>query len=298
MNWLEYTQFVARDGKKVFILPERVKEVSEIVSEHIPFITRQNNYELFQRRYGLDSTHIKDTRNLLKRIEITDFMVAEIMVKRMFISLALKEPICSITDDVILKIYEQSGIRPYIIAEVLEKNFPNGAIDVFMPNYFEMAFMGFKQSREFAEATATIFRDVFNFNSTWLGSDSSGKDVPDILLVSDKSGFQAVIETKASSKYTLPSTHRDKMIEHYLPEIKDCSNSDLPLGFFSYIAGGFSYTIPRSLNEIVSASSVNGSAMPISVFIKMIEKNVTSPYTHKDIKKIFSLNRKVGIWDL
>lgn len=298
MNWLEYTQLVIRENKKVSILPERMKEVKEIISEHIPFITRPNDHEFFQRRYGLDLAHIKDTRNLLKTSVVTDYMIAEIKIKKIFISLALKEPIGGITPSVIEKISEQSGIKNDIVIEVLQKNFPHGAIGAFMTNYFEMAFKEREQCREFEETTANIFRDIFKFDSTWLGSASSGKAVPDILLVSDKSGFQAVIDTKAYSRYDLPTTHRDRMIYHYLPEISNYSNSDLLLGFFSYIAGGFSNTISRPLSEIVRDSSVNGSAMPVSVFIKMIEKNSISPYTHNDVKRIFSLNRQVDILDL
>ena len=167
-----------------------------------------------------------------------------------------------------------------------------------MGNYFEMAFAGHEQCREFEEATANIFREIFRFNSTWLGIASSGKAVPDVLLVSDGSKFQAVIDTKAYSKYDLPTTQRDRMIYHYLPEINKYSDSNLPLGFFSYIAGGFSNTIERPLKEIVRETSVNGSAMPVTVFIKMAEKSLQSPYSHDEIKKIFSLNRQINIADL
>lgn len=167
-----------------------------------------------------------------------------------------------------------------------------------MTNYFEMAFSGREQCREFEEATANIFSEIFKFNSTWLGSASSGREVPDILLVSDKNNFQAIIDTKAYSRYDLPTTHRDRMIFHYLPDIKNYSTSDYPLKFFSYIAGGFSNNIATPLNKIVKDSGVNGSAMPVTVFIKMIEQNNLKNYSHEKIKNIFSINRQVSISDL
>ena len=298
VNWLEYTQLVIRSNGKLHILPEKIEEVLKILSQQIPFIPRPEEHEFFQRRYGIDPNHIKDTRNLLKTNVITDFMIAEMRVKKIFISLALKNPIGGINSDIIGKISEQSGIKTAVVIEVLQKNFPHGAIGAFMASYFEMAFASQEHCRDFEEATANIFREIFKFNSTWLGSAASGRAVPDILLVSDQSGFQSIIDTKAYSRYDLPATHRDRMIHHYLSEIRNYSSSNLPIGFFSYIAGGFSNTIATPLKEIVTASSINGSAMPVTVFIKMAEKNSTSPYTHNEIKNIFSLNRQIYISDV
>lgn len=297
-NWLEYTQLVIRSDGKLRILPEKTEEVLKIVSKQIPFIPRPEEHEYFQRRYGIDSEHIKDTRNLLRTNVITDFMIAEMRVKKIFISLALKEPIGGINPELIERISEQSGIKSTVVIEILQKNFPHGAIGAFMANYFEMAFAGREQCIEFEEATSNIFREIFKFNSTWLGSAASGRAVPDILLVSGNFGFQAIIDTKAYSRYDLPTTHRDRMIYHYLPEIQNYSSSNLPIGFFSYIAGGFSNTIATPLQEIVTASKVNGSAMPVTVFIKMAEKNSNSHYTHNEIKNIFSLNRQIYISDV
>lgn len=298
INWLEYTQLAIREEKKLYILPERAEEVAQIVSKPIPFIPRPTEHEFFQRRYGLDPAHIKDTRNLLSTNVVTDFMIAEMRIKKIFISMALKEPVGGVNATLIERIAEQSGIKSAVVAEVLQKNFPHGSIGVFMANYFEMAFAGREQCRDFEEATANIFREIFKFDSTWLGSAASGKEVPDILIVSDRAGFQAIIDTKAYRRYDLPTIHRDRMIYHYLPDIRKYSTSELPLGFFSYIAGGFSNSIVNPINDIVRNSQVNGSAMPVTVFIKMAEKNATAPYTHAAIKKIFSLNRRVNITDL
>lgn len=298
INWLEYTQLTMRDNKKLIILPDRLNDVIEIISKPLPFIPRPEEHEYFQRRYGLDTHHVKDTRNLLKTNVVTDFMIAEIRVKKIFIALALKEPIGGITSELIERISEQSGIKTSIVNEVLQKNFPHGAIGAFLANYFEMAFAGREHFRDFEEATANIFREIFKFNSTWLGSVASGRAVPDILLVSDEDKFQAIIDTKAYSRYDLPTTQRDRMIYHYLPEIKSYSLSELPVKFFSYIAGGFSNTIATPLKEIVKATKVNGSAVPVAVFIKLAEKNATTPYTHNEIKNIFSLNRQIYISDI
>ena len=298
INWLEYTQLIFRDDSKIFILEEKISEVKEIISKKLEFIKRPEEHEFFQRRYGLDLTHIKDTRNLLQTKTVTNFMIDEMRIKKIFISMSLSEPIAKITANLIEKISEISGINFSKVEGILQKNFPHGSIGAFMTNYFEMAFSGREQCREFEEATANIFREIFKFNSTWLGSAASGQEVPDILLVSDKNNFQAIIDTKAYSKYDLPTTHRDRMIYHYLSQIKNYSDSEYPLKFFSYIAGGFSNNIASQLNKIVENSGVNGSAMPVSTFIKMIEKNFEKSYSHKEIKNIFSVNRQVNLSDI
>lgn len=297
-NWLEYTQLVIREDRQLRILQGRAEEVAQIVANPIPFIVRPNEHEFFQRRYGLDTIHVKDTRNLLSTKTVTAQIVAELRVKKVFIGIALKEPIGAITPALIERIAEQSGIKCSVVAEVLQKHFPHGSIGAFMANYFEMAFSGREQCRQFEEATANIFREIFRFDSTWLGSAASGREVPDILLVSDNAGFQAIIDTKAYNRYDLPSTHRDRMVYHYLPDIRNYSTSKLPLEFFSYIAGGFSNTISNPLNEVIRASHVNGSAMPVTVFIKMVENNSIKLYNHTDIGKIFSLNKLISLADI
>ena len=298
INWLEYTQLILREEGKIKILAEQADTVSKIVSTSIPFIPRPEEHEYFQRRYGLDTTHVKDTRNLIQTKVVTDFMIAEMRVKKIFISLSLKEPIGGITSSLVDHISEISGIKSSVVIEVLQKNFPHGSIGAFLASYFEMAFAGREHYRDFEESTANIFREIFKFQSTWLGSAASGREVPDVLLVSDSAGFQAIIDTKAYSRYDLPTTHRDRMIYHYLPDIMEYSSSRFPLAFFSYIAGGFSATISTHIQEITKSSYINGSAVPVTVFIKMVEQQAQNLYSHADIKNIFSLNRQITIEDL
>lgn len=69
-------------------------------------------------------------------------MIAEMRVKKIFMSIALNEPVMKITANLIEKISEQSGLQEKIVEEILQKNFPYGAIGAFMTNYFEMAFSG------------------------------------------------------------------------------------------------------------------------------------------------------------
>ena len=298
INWLEYTQFIMRENGRIFILDEKRIDVMNIIRQPIPFISRPEEHEYFQRRYGLDPHHKKDTRNLSQTRTITAMLIAEQRIKREFLSCALKEPIGSISSQLIDKIAENTGINTEIVNEVLSKNYPHGAIGGFLSNYFEMAFKGREKCRDFEESTANIFRNVFKFDAIWLGSAWSGQEVPDVLIKSPDYNFQAIIDTKAYSRYELPSIHQDRMIYHYLPEISRYSKSSMPIGFFSYIAGGFSNSIASPIKKVVNATGINGSALTVANFIKMTELHAVKPYTHEEIKDIFSLNRKITLADI
>lgn len=299
LNWLEYTQLVHREkGGRVEILDDRRDDVMQIVENPPKLISHPEQQENFQRKYGLDPVHRKDTRNMNETQTVTAQMIAEHRIKRAFISASMQKPIGGIDNALVDEIAEETGFEPHIVQEVLQKNYPHGSIGAFMTSYFEMAFKSREQCREFEEATANIFRNIFHFDSEWLGSAWSGKEVPDVLLTSQEAGYQAIIDTKAYSKYELPTTQRDRMIHHYLPDIATYSKSDLPTAFFAYIAGGFSRSIANPLMKIVNETGVNGAAMPVGTFIKMIELHEKKPYTHEEVRRIFSLNREVTMADL
>ena len=296
INWLEYTQYIVRDEGKIMILDDAREEVEKIVAAPPAFIARPDDEEFFQRRYGLDPRHKKDTRNLLDTHTITPKIVAEMLVKKAFVELTLKRPIMGISASLVNEISEKTGLNQDLVAETLEKYYPHGAVSAFLSTYFNMAFNGKEECRDFEIATANIFKTIFHFESKHIAGGA--KEVPDVLIVSDDDGYQAIIDTKAYSRYELPAEQRDRMIYHYLPDIRDYSNSSYPLAFFSYIAGGFKPTINKPLEKIVQATGINGSAMPVRNFIRLAEMQNKHPYSHKEIRNIFSLNKKIEITDI
>jgi hypothetical protein len=296
VNWLEYTQYITRDDGKITILDDARKEAERIAANPPAFIARPDDEEFFQRRYGLDPHHKKDTRNLLDTHTITPKIVAEMIVKQAFVELTLEKPIMGISGSLVNEITEKTGLDQGLVAETLEKYYPHGAVSAFLSTYFNMAFNGKEECRDFEIATANIFKDIFHFTSRHIAGGA--KEVPDVLLVSDEDGWQAIIDTKAYSRYELPADQRDRMIYHYLPEIGKYSDSPYPLAFFSYIAGGFKPTIDKALEKIVQAAGINGSAMPVRNFIRLAEMQNKHPYTHREIRNIFSLNKRIDITDI
>ena len=101
INWLEYTQLVKRCEGCVEILDDKVLEVQYILADNPNFIDSPEQQEYFQRKYGLDPKHKKDTRNLTAAKTITAAMIAKQKIMQAYITVSLNRPITKITNKVI-----------------------------------------------------------------------------------------------------------------------------------------------------------------------------------------------------
>lgn len=177
-----------------------------------------------------------------------------------------------------------------MIEKYLQKNYPSGSIGAFMASYFEMAFKG-------KDATTEIFISVFKYKAQHLGQTGS-KSAPDILLISDEDGYQSIIDNKAYSEYSINGDHHNRMVHNYIRNIKNYSSCEYPIGYFSYIAGGFIKSIDKQIQTIANESGVNGSGITVGNFIKLIERNQIKPFSHKELRKIFGLNKQILLEDI
>lgn len=295
VNWLEYTQLVKREDGRVYILGDRRNQVKEIINEQPAFIDRPNEQEYFQRKYGIDPNHKKDNRDLNKSMTITPKIIARQKVIRAYIAESLNRPITSVTTSLIDCIVTVTGIDGKTVEEILVETYPRGSVGAFMTKYFEMAFKGRDEAVGFEKATAELFRDVFGFQTKHVGPMGL---TPDVHIVSQSDKYQAIIDNKAYSKYTISNDHHNRMVHNYLPHIDRYSDSSYPVAFFLYTAGGFSLNIDKQLQQIYLETRIPGAAVSVINIIKMVEKQEKQPYTHERIKNIFSLNRQVMLNDL
>lgn len=190
-----------------------------------------------------------------------------------------------------------TGADGKLVENTLLETYPNGAISGFMTEYFEMAFKGTEEAVQFEMATTELFREVFGFTATHLGQTGS-KSAPDVLLLSNDEGYQAIIDNKAYSKYSISGDHHNRMVHNYIENISKYSEYSQPIGFFTYIAGGFGNQIDRQIQSIVAESGVHGSGMTVSNMIKLVEKQNEKNLTHKDIRNIFSVDRQIVLSDI
>lgn len=299
INWLEYTQLIVRNVNDIVgsigILPESVAEVDAILANAGGLIDRPEEQEYFQRKYGLDPRHQRDNRNLMETQTITPRILDEQRIRQAFITESLHSPILGITAELVDVVADITGVNRRFVEETLLQYYPHGAIGAFMTEYFEMAFKGREDATDFERATVDLFRDAFHFNTRHVGPIGR---TPDVLLISDNSGYQAIIDNKAYSHYTISNDHHNRMVHNYIANLQNYSNSRYPLAFFSYIAGGFGNNINNQLMSITEETNVPGSAVCVSHIIKMVEKNQTQPYSHAQIKDLFSMNRQLVLTDL
>ena len=296
-NWLEYTQLIGRDTGIIFIPEEKKNEVQGILSVDSPLIKAPEESENFQRRYGVDPWHRKDTRNLLATKTVTSRTLDIQKVKNAFIAYASKHPVSGFNTQVVDYIAQTTGVDGKLTEEVIQMSYPHGMVGGFLANYYEMAFKGTDEAVDFEKATTDIFRDIFGYNAIHLGQTGS-KSAPDILLLSDSEGYQAIIDNKAYSKYSITGDHHNRMVHNYIEKIGNYSESPLPIGFFSYIAGGFISTIDKQIKSEVEEAGVHGSGITVGTFIKMIENHSENGYSHGKLRDIFSLDRQVVMSDL
>ena len=295
-NWLEYTQLINRDENgNLCIISEKANEISKILSINPPFIERPDSHEYFQRKYGVDFKHKKDTRNFNESETVTAKMLAEHKIKQIFISESLKHPISKITVELIDKISENVGENSKFVEETLIKLYPRGAVGSFMTEYFEMAFRGKDNATEFELATVELFKSVFGFETHHIGSIGLS---PDVLLLSDDGGYCGIIDNKAYSKYTITNDHKNRMITNYIGGLKNYYNGNLPLSFFSYIAGGFGKNINAQIVDIARKTSIHGSAVNVHNIIKLAENHASNPVSHNRLREIFSLDRQILLSDI
>lgn len=290
VNWLEYTQLVYRENGRVYILPDKMEDVNEILRKDLPFIDRPENQEYFQRKFGVDLKHKKDDRNLTKSITISSKMIAEQKVMQAYIKESLIRPITKISPELIDLIVLNTGINGGLVEQILIEKYPNGSIGGYMTKYFEMAFKGRDEATEFEKATVELFKDVFGFKTKHVGPIGL---TPDVLLYSESDNFQAIIDNKAYSTYSISNDHHNRMVHNYIKNINEYGVTNCPLAFFSYIAGGFGANINSQISSIFEETSIPGSAITVSNIIRLVEENTIEPVSQKRIKELFSINRQV-----
>lgn len=295
MNWLDYTQLTYRENGKMYVVQERKTEVQDIVTKHFPFIDRPENHEYFQRKYGIDPKHSKDTRNLINTKTITSSMLAEQQVMKAYISLSLIKPIISIDAEVVDFIVSSTGLKEPFVLEILQRKYPKGSVGSFMTKYYEMAFKGREEATEFEKATVKLFEDVFKFKAEHVGPIGL---TPDVLIESEQSGYVGIIDNKAYSKYSISNDHRNRMIHNYISGLSSYYTGNRALVFFTYIAGGFGTNIDSQIRDIVDETGVNGSCINVHNTIELVKRAGDKTYTHEDLKEIFTVNRQILLSDL
>lgn len=297
MNWLDYTQLVYREVKVIAIAEEKFSEVLSILNTPTSFIKYPVEPDIYQRKYGVDPWHQKDTRNILNTGFVSSKILDKNRILRMFFNYSSIHPVTKIDFEIVASISDLSGVELRLTEEILTKNYPHGAMGGYLSNYRNMAFKGRDEAIDFEIATTNLFQDVFGYTSKHLGQ-TGAKSAPDVLLISDNDGYQAIIDNKAYSAYSITGDHHNRMVVNYLANIQNYSDCPYPIGFFTYISGGFVKHIDEQLKSEVEESGIHGSGITVANLISLIEAHQENPYSHKELRNIFGLDRQILLSDL
>lgn len=220
----------------------------------------------------------------------------EARIRSEYVLLSLKTPITGITKEIVEKISNNTGISEQFVERFLIQNYSHGNIDDFFLSYRELAQLGKKGARDFELATCEMFRNIFHMKAEHVGPIGN---TPDVFVESEDFGYCGIIDNKAyKNGYSISGNHKRVMEDVYIPNYRIYGKTSSPLAFFTYIAGSFGSNINSQVSSISKDMGINGSAMPVDIFINIAQDYAEKGLDHLFIKKVFSVNREVTLADI
>ncbi|MGA1826642.1 restriction endonuclease FokI C-terminal domain-containing protein [Microbacterium sp.] len=298
-NQLSFTQLVSiQRGGRWEIASQGEGAVRDVIAEYLtkPLLRDADDEEKYQRRFGLPPGKHKDTRTLdpLAR-SITGAAIAERQITTTFLTLSSAEIITTISPDLVTRVADITGLPAAVVDGVLARKFPAGGIDTFMTEYAVLAFGSRDRATEFEKATASIFSNVFGFQTLHIGQQGIR---PDVVVSSRSDSYAGIIDAKAyGESYSASHDHRNRMVA-YIKGYKTYAIDDNPLAFFSYVVSEFKPTITGQLAMIQHEAGVPGSAITARDIIRMVERSKVKAYTHAELLGILGSAKGLTFNDL
>lgn len=294
-NYLSLTQYIDRGYKTISIRSGKEQDVDRFIQAKPTYIPRPDLSENYIRAYGR-GTAAKDLRNFDRDDHHTQKELNDARIRKEYVLLALKTPITGITSDIVQIISNNTGIDEAFVEKFLIKCYPNGNISDFFLSYKELAHMGTEGARDFELATCEIFKKIIKMRVKHVGPIGN---TPDVFVESEEGGFCGIIDNKAyKNGYSISGDHARIMKDVYVPNAKTYGETKYSLAFFAYIAGSFGANINSQLQKLHNETGVCGSAMPVDLFINMVQDYAEKGYSHNTVREIFSVNREVRLTDL
>ncbi|WP_350270226.1 restriction endonuclease FokI C-terminal domain-containing protein [Brevibacterium sp. CBA3109] len=295
-NWLSHTQLVHREHGGPWTIADGAEAAArEAVDTMLakPLISDWNNQERFQRKYGLTPGRKKDLRDVEAVQNIGPEAVQEQEIIREYTTYSTTNIVTEITDDLVISIASKVAAEAKVVRKVLLSRFKSG-YGGFLMRYTELAQDSRKSATKFEKATAEIFDKVFGFQAKHIGAQALR---PDVVIHSRSDGYGAILDTKAYGKaYTLAHDQRGVM-RNYIDDYSDYQLDEGSLAFFAYVVGTVGPNMDAQIAEVSRRSdNVPGSAVTAHDLVLMVKRHLgEKPYSHKEIRELFSRNRVVEV---
>lgn len=294
-NYISMTQYIDRGQEIISIRSGKESDVDAFIEDKPTFIQHPDLAENYQRSFGRGLVAM-DRRNFDRENVLSQRELNEARIRKEYVLLALKTPITAITPDVVEHVAAHTGVDERIVEQFLVRNYPHGNINDFFLAYREQAHMGQAGARDFELSTCEMFKKIFGMKAEHVGPIGN---TPDVFVESQDAGYCGIIDNKAyRNGYSISGDHKRVMEDVYIPNYRQYGHTDLPLAFFTYIAGSFGANINAQLNTIHRDTGVNGSAMPVDIFIDLAQDYAEKGYDHRFLRDVFSVNREIRVSDI
>ncbi|WP_278857228.1 restriction endonuclease FokI C-terminal domain-containing protein [Kocuria palustris] len=284
---------------KIDEIDKAIEELDKPIANH-EWLEPVGNYEreraaaAYQRGYGLPPGKVRDNRAIgaVRSASRKDKTLG--LVSHALSHLYQTQIVTEVTPEIVEAVVNNTGLDERAARSSLEEliRSPQRGLSQFLDRYRQMATSGTEQAIDFEKATAEVLRTVFGLEAKHIGQ--TGK-VPDVEVWNNE--WLGIIDTKAYPSYQLESDHQLRMQTNYLPSYKG-GRHGVPLKFFMYISGDFAPSFERNLRNVMNASGVSGSGMPMEPWLQLIVRYPESDLTHEDLRDLWSCGRKITAQDV
>ena len=287
------------ENKEKIYFSEDMKYIVFSNLEHVDeFIDINKNKESFQRAYGAWD-RIKDTRRI-KTDETEQILTPEnVIILSHFYELAGKEIIDKMPENFIDKMHSDFGFEKQKIKDVIYGHLPK-ALDFFESTFIELSYSGTGGAIEFEKAVCRLFERKFYFKTNHTGQLKRSGGIgayADVFAVALDNKHCAIIDAKATARYSLPSNDCRAMVYSYIPNYLELTNNKkLKIEFGSFVAGGYRGEIDTKLKKIKEASGIDCSAVKARDLILIAKKDLRKEDQGK-IRKFLRRSKQVKIDD-
>lgn len=303
INYLDSCHFILRPEKQKIICNPSVKKLVEsYLTNEKPLLDDPENSVRFQRRFGLDPDHSKDTRLFTESSQISASDILKRMVLVAFSRIASKKLCLDISDEIIELIRRVTGAKPDFIRKILSNKDIDG-LNYFEENYINMANRGREDAIDFEIATAELFRESLGFRVKHVGQvkplNRDGGN-PDIIIISDPAEYCGILDAKAYSAYGLDHDHQLRMRVDYVPNVDEHSDGK-EVKFFAYVSGDFSNVFTRKLKGLAGIISkeqkneIHASGITARNLIHLCQLSRMKPISHDNLRKLFSSDDVISL---
>lgn len=262
-----------------------------LAREPRPLLRFSGSEEEFQRAYGVWDRE-KDTRTLGAATASSETYEANLILAHFFDYCGTRL-LNEVPEEFVTQLHQRFGYDKGRILDVCGKHVHRTG-DIFEAAYLEFSRGGRETAANFEEATNRLFRDRLYFDAKLTGqrkrAGGAKGGYADIFLIALDGKHCALIDTKATSYYSLPSDDYAKMLSNYMPNYTAlCGERTLALEFVLYVAGGLSRNLDTELRKLADESKVPCSAIAATDLLTVCRRGLTQ-LAQPAVRSAFSLS--------